>query len=285
MHNNLKNFYKKHIYFIIMYQGESVEEAIVRLFHEEHYSMFKIRKAIHTGQNRIKYVLKKFSETGEIPNQKKIGRPTKANSEVLDQIEKLTTQNRILSGEAISEIFSQQNIDLSASSINRYRKMILEFNFKPPKIKQFLSEENISSRLLFSNSILSSEKIETKSIIFSDESRFCISNDGYWRWYRKSDNSDDVFSKKHKFNSGVMVFGAIGYNYKSKLIICSSSINDIEYRKILNKSDIFTELDFKKNKGNYIFMQDGAPAHKSALTKLFLKKRCNFLKFWPPQFT
>lgn len=265
-----------------MYQDESVEHAIVRLFHDEHYSMSKIRKAIHVGQERIRYVLKKYDETGQIPNQLKKGRPTKATPDILNQITNLTVQNRVISGESISQFFLQKNIELSSSSINRYRRNILEFDFKPPKVKQFLSEENIASRILFSNSVLSSEKIESNHIIFSDESRFCVCSDGYWRWYRKSDNDDDVYTKKHKFNNGVMLFGAIGKNYKSKLVVCNSSINDLEYRNILNRSEIFTELNFKRGEGNYIYMQDGAPAHKSALSKLFLKKKCNFLKFWPP---
>ncbi len=264
-----------------MYQDESVEQAIVRLFHDEHYSMSKIRKAIHVGQVRIRYVLKKFDETGQIPNQLKKGRPSKANPDILNQITNLTIQNRVISGESISQFFLQNNIQISPSTINRYRKDILEFDFKPPKVKQFLSEENIASRILFSNSILSSEKIESNRIIFSDESRFCLCSDGYWRWYRKCDNGDDVYTKKHKFNTGVMFFGPIGKNYKSKLSVCSTSINDLEYRNILNRCEIFTELNLKRGEGNYIYMQDGAPAHKSALTKLFLKKKCNFLKFWP----
>lgn len=179
----------------------------------------------------------------------------------------------MISGESISHFFSQKNIQLSPSTINRYQKEILEFDFKPPKVQQFLSEENIASRILFSNSVLSSEKIESNRIIFSNESRFCLCSDGYWRWYRKCDHGDYVFTKKHKYNNGVMFFGAIGKNDKSKLVVCGSSINDLEYRNILNRCEIFTELKFKHGEGNYIFMQDGAPAHKSALTKLFLKKK------------
>ena len=40
---------------------------------------------------------------------------------------------------------------------------------------------------------------------------------------------------------------------------------------------MFNDLD----PNNYIFMQDGAPAHKSSLTIPFLTKRCSFIKSWP----
>lgn len=87
--------------------------------------------------------------------------------------------------------------------------------------------------------------------------------------------------KKKKYENGLMVYGAIGVNYKSKLVICDEGIGEIEYRKILEKSEMFEDLKLKCGPENYTFIQDGAPAHKSYLTQLFLKKRCNFIKSWP----
>ena len=58
-----------------------------------------------------------------------------------------------------------------------------------------------------------------------------------------------------------MIYGAIGLGYKSKLVVCQKSVDAIEYRKILEQSNMFNDLD----PNNYIFMQDGAPAHKSSL--------------------
>ena len=44
---------------------------------------------------------------------------------------------------------------------------------------------------------------------------------------------------------------------------------------------MINKLDPIYGQGNYTFMQDGAPAHKCALTTLYLKKRCSFLNCWP----
>lgn len=127
-------------------------------------------------------------------------------------------------------LLNNQNNQLSKSSAQRYRHT-LDFNFKPPKIKQFLNEKQIESRLIFSNSI-KAHKIDTNKFVFSDESRFCRTKDGIWKWYRKDDNSYDIYDKKNKFENGIMVFGAIGFNYKSKLIVCEKTVDEIECRRI-----------------------------------------------------
>ena len=61
---------------------------------------------------------------------------------------------------------------------------------------------------------------------------------------------------------GIMVYRAIGYNYKSPLIVCERSITDIDYHNIISKNRMFEELDHKYNPGSYIF--------KRKVTSLYL---------------
>ena len=65
------------------------------------------------------------------------------------------------------------------------------------------------------------------------------------------------------------MYGTIGLGYKSKLIICSNGVNAVEYHDIITRSGMFEVLDERYGAGNYIFMQDGAPAHTSTATTLF----------------
>ena len=119
--------------------------------------------------------------------------------------------------------------------------------------------------------------LDLSKIIFSDESRFALKADNRFIWYRKGEKDDNCFVSKEKFSTGIMVYGAIGVGYKSKLVACSNGVNAIEYRDILTKSEMFDSLQNK----DYLFMQDGAPAHKSDLTALFLQKRCSYISCWP----
>ena len=48
--------------------------------------------------------------------------------------------------------FKEEKIgSVSPSSVYRYKKQ-LKFEFRAPKIRQFLSQQNVEERLLFSNS-------------------------------------------------------------------------------------------------------------------------------------
>lgn len=124
-------------------------------------------------------------------------------------------------------------------------------------------------------------QVDFTKLIFSDESRFCILNDGQFKWYRKGEFQDNIFQDKTKFTAGIMVFGMIGVDYKSKLVISTNSINDVQYRENIKQSGMCAELDAKYGKGQYLFVQDGAPAHNSFCTALHLKKICSYLKVWP----
>lgn len=119
--------------------------------------------------------------------------------------------------------------------------------------------------------------IDLSKIVFSDESRFCLTSDNKFVWRRRDDDDAQCYIEKEKFSVSIMVYGAIGIGYKSKLVFCSNGVDALEYRNILEKSDMFKNLEA----GKYIFMQDGAPAHTSNITIPFLQKHCSFIKCWP----
>ena len=264
-----------------MRTSETPEQAIIRL-HLDHASRYKIRKETGAGYGRINNTIDEYEKSKEIPQSKKIGRPPKNTPEVMKYVSDKTIQNRFLSCQDISNQIKEDNVaDISPSSVYRYKKQ-LKFEFKPPKIRQALSQKNIEERLLFSYSWLFSDN-DSKKIVFSDECRFCQMNDSTWRWIRRGDESDDVYYDKTKYpQNSIMVFAAIGHDFKSKLIIVDGTVDEIEYRRIFNESGICEKLNPIYNAGGFIFMQDGAPAHTCKTTKLFLKKRTTFIKRWPP---
>lgn len=88
----------------------------------------------------------------------------------------MTEQNRSLSCSKLSSQLKEKSIDVSASSVFRYRQS-LNYDYRPPKIRLKLNPKQISFRKLFSHSLLASE-IDTSTFVFSDESRFCFDRDG-----------------------------------------------------------------------------------------------------------
>lgn len=63
-----------------------------------------------------------------------------------------------------------------------------------------------------------------------------------------------------KFPLIVMVWAAIGINYKSKLYFIDKILNEDSYIKMLKELKIYNELNKKYQKWNY-FQQDNATYH------------------------
>ena len=262
-----------------MSSKNSVEASIIRLFISgKSYS--SIKKYLGCGYERIRNTIDYYHRFGVIPEEKKVGRPAHLTNQALTTIAALTIQNRLAPCYVISQQLSQMGIlGCSTSTVWRARKQLF-FNYKPPKHKQNLSENQKMTRCEFAYSLLDSN-FDFSRIIFSDESRFCLTPDNKLRWIRRGDSTPNCFEETEKFNVSVMVYGAIGIGYKSKLVLCSDGVDNLEYRKIIDESNMFNVLDARYGQGNYTFMQDGAPAHKSILTTLYLKKRCSFINCWP----
>jgi hypothetical protein len=79
-----------------------------------------------------------------------------------------------------------------------------------------------------------------------------------------------------------MVFAAIGLGFKSKLVVVEGNVDADKYLDILNESETFQMLNYAKGIGWYIFMQDGAPAHRSSKTFNRLKQLVSLISQWPP---
>ena len=261
-----------------MFSNESKEEAIVRMI-KMGFSNNKIHELTHIRTEKIKEVRQYYSTHDEIPSSPTLGRPKKNFEESLTQISSITIQNRTLSCEKMSQQLTPDGLDLSSTTVWRRRKF-LGFSYKPPKIKQYLSTEQKLKRKQFAASILLSP-LATMKFAFSDESRFAIGPDNTYRWYRKMEDDDGCFMELNKYEESVMVFGAIGPNYKSKLVLCSGHVDSVEYRSLIEKSGLVEDLNRLYGEGNFMFMQDGAPAHMSDIALSYIKKRISLLNHWP----
>lgn len=82
------------------------------------------------------------------------------------------------------------------------------------------------------------------------------------RWMKRGEISDDVFYDKIKYpQNSVMVFGAIGIGFKSKWIFVDQNVDEIEYRRLFEESEICKLYETLEGPVHFYFMQDGAPAH------------------------
>ena len=94
--------------------------------------------------------------------------------------------------------------------------------------------------------------------------------------------SENATTRIRKYLYSTLILAAIGLDNKSKLIFIDKSVNQYRYKKLLQDSKIFSELDRKKNQWNYIFQQDGATCHLTPIVIRYINRKARFLKGWPP---
>lgn len=130
-----------------------------------------------------------------------------------------------------------------------------------------------------------------RRVVFSDESWLCCNERTERTQYAES--RDDVLplERKARWNvPSIMVWGAIGYNYKSRLIIFPSKAEnedgDLRQFRLDAKGYVRKCLSTVAGDmvaGRKVWMQDGARSHAAGSTKAYLKRKgITWLEDWPP---
>lgn len=129
-----------------------------------------------------------------------------------------------------------------------------------------------------------------RRIVFSDESWLCCNErTGKNQWCKRRDQVLPI-EKKARWNvASVMVWGCIGYNWKSELVFFPSKTTvEGEARQFRLDSEAYVRrclrtVAEKVVRENRLFQQDGARSHVSRHTMGYLqRKRVKLLEGWPP---
>jgi hypothetical protein len=87
-------------------------------------------------------------------------------------------------------------------------------------------------------------------MIFSDESGLCQTSDCGWVRFRRGEWNRIALRWRRKFPDGLMVWGALGMNVRSSLLMCARSIDAAEYLAIVQRSGIVEMCDAGMGEGN-----------------------------------
>ena len=193
----------------------------------------------------------------------------------------LSLDSQITDAEMAKMIRDRFHADVSVTTICRCRNA-LRFVYRPPLVCQDLTSDQVALRLEFCRWVLEHEEI-LKNLIFSDESRFEKTPDNGWRRIRRGCHNETCFVKKTKFPAGVMVWGAIGPDFRTDLIRCSKGVTGAEYVRIIEESRMIPTLNAKFGEGKWIYVQDGATSHTCRLTSDYLaSQKVAVMPGWPP---
>ncbi|OHS95295.1 hypothetical protein TRFO_38609 [Tritrichomonas foetus] len=256
---------------------ENKEQEIVYFFFI-YGNQQSAKEATHTGSTRMNRVINIFLETKMIPEPAICGRPKKFTPEMKTFIETQIVIDPRISTQLLKKI-EEAFYPIATGTIFGIRQS-LRFPYKPPKQRQILTQVQKLRRMSFAFSMLIGNYYDD-NIIFSDESRFCRGPDKRWVYRRYGEINEKCFADRSKFPEGVMIFGAIGPNFKSQLFFTKKMINKQEYLRILFDEGVVQSLNCHYGFGNYLFMQDGATSHTGRQTVAQLRWNIRYLKIWP----
>ena len=174
---------------------------------------------------------------------------------------------------------NQNTFTVSKTTVYDVRHALL-YKFRPPKVRQVLTDIQIEKRNKFAHSVLDSNP-DFRKFVFSDESRVCLGPDNRYCWYKRGETDPTVFKEYQKTEIGVMVWAAIGYDYKSPLVFCPPNVDGKAYREIIKQSHMIETLNNTWGEGEWLFQQDGAKPHTASETLQYLRKRMSLLDNWP----
>jgi hypothetical protein len=239
-----------------------------------HLSDTKIMQMLHVGGHHFREVRDHFKATGEVL-MSQMGRPKKFGEGLKDKIDCQTMMNPGMSGRRMAAesktLFGQS---VSRATIDSIRKE-LHFRFLPKISRQILTSVQIQQRLQFAQSLKNGEngfKFGKMMLVFSDESRFCLGSDSNWVWRRLGEDVEEIYHDTVKFPKGIMVWGAIGHGFKSKLEFIDGTLNSDRYCSMVKDNGFVEECNaLYGGHDNWMFVQDGATCHtaKPSLSLLF----------------
>lgn len=239
--------------------------------------------ALNIGNTRM-YSALRWRKDSESFQRGKGGAPNIIKQHHIMYIETITLLCPRKSNKDLATMLVQNFVDIdhcSEKTVGRYRKA-LGFNYKAPLFAPAMTPVAKTKRVAWCQKHLQNGT-DFGKVVFSDESWFELGPDNRWLWRKNGDYREEVCAVHAKFPKKVMVWGAVGKDFKSELIFWEGNVNKENYYQTLHDHNVFKDANQHFGEGQWIFQQDNAPPHvaKATLEK-FRKAGIPILKDWPP---
>jgi hypothetical protein len=157
----------------------------------------------------------------------------------------------------------------------------LGFEYLEPISMPPLEQRHRDKRIEFSQLILQ-EPDKIQRIVFSDESMIYFEPNRKKIWRIPGEFADEWQVPVKEQPIRRMIWGAIGLNYKSPLIIVDGFLNGHNYVQTLERNGIFADLDAHYPNWSYFLQQDNAKCHTArASVSEFARRAIPVLQLWP----
>lgn len=259
------------------------QRAQIVAFFEAGWTYSKISTKMGTSKSTVSRTIKKFKERKTFENAPKTGRRKSLSEQEENKITNYVQKHEGLPlRKYVLNIKNEYNIQISHTFLSNLLKSKGIFPLYPvykPKLtpKHKIRRKELSKKFMFMS------RSERLRIVFSDETRFCLNgNDSKKKiWFKKGIKNPKRIKETTKFPKSVMVWGCFSHLGVGKLVIVDKNVNSAVYIDLLNEN--LLDSVSKMGLPDFHFQHDNAPAHRSKLTKDFLKEIGVEVLDWPAQ--
>ena len=238
----------------------------------------KVASLLKIAQTSVSYIWRKYLRTNTLEDTQRSGRPLKTTAR--DRRMLITTSKRnpfFTARQIYDEVPMEKSISLvTVRRILREGHLFGRVSVK----KQILNKNHIRKRLAWCKSYMGMLQSQWENVIFSDETRIELfpARRRYVRRPVGTQFQNRYVTKTIRQGGfSILVWGCIKSNGSRILIRCPPRLDSLAYQSVLRQG----LLPLYDN--DMIFMQDGAPCHRSASTFNFLdKEKICVLSDWPP---
>ena len=213
----------------------------------------------------------------------KRGRPSLLTEAMRLHVEARTIEDRRVSGMALaSELETKFGVKISEKTIERVRHE-LGFKYRPPINSVLLTPRAKQRRVAWAQEQLDIRRDWSK-VVFSDESYFHLTPEKTFLWRRSDEEGDDVRLHKQQHPPKILIWGGIGKDYKTDLVIVESGTVDqtVYITEVISGSGLIETAENHFGK-EWFLQQDNARPHTSRFSReQLIEMNVEVLPGWPP---
>lgn len=250
---------------------ETDRMKVYTLWHDFHKTPAQISRQLKLQPSFVKRWIGCFKQGLPPTDKPRSGAPTKLIPQTLRQIRRHLKRKRGASTRKVADALQVEGTHISHETVRKAAKqlnLVPHRRFRKPR----LTEAHKRARKKF---VWGKQKFDWKRVMFSDEKKWGTfmapggKNDIIW-----TDNADDslLIAETVSRPAKIQVWGGITWWGKTPLHFFDEELDQIIYRNILKKTMLPSAKALFRHDypTNWIFQQDGDPAHTAKKTIQFL---------------
>ena len=247
------------------------------------------------SRQNVNRLVKKIEDTGSTSRQSGSGRPrTACTDENKDNVEDMIQSQEDLPGTHHPQRKIARKLGVSQSSVSRLAHKLKLKAYKRIRVsrrdEKVRRKRKTRCRLLLKR--FTAEKV--KNIIFTDEKDFTLEvarnrqNDRIYGKRKRDIAPNRLYHETSRFTKKVMVSAGVSWKGETRIHFIDTERTKVNSESYTNLLEIGLLPDCRRlyPNGDWVFQQDGAPAHTSKTTQEYLDGATpDFIRKdeWPPQ--